>query len=197
MDKFIKETFLISALAIISYLFFILFGALWSVVTDFVINFWNEFGTWLMISVFIIFWLIFMYNTIYPEQKKLDKKILKEKKKNFKETGLKVTDKERFERVKKQNKIAQDTGPTYFDVAISEHFQILKRGEKLSEWLKEQEKNRKERERKLEDIEREKWLKGPRIFKVNQKFQENINSTKNACPNCGRLDGKHDPKCYI
>ena len=102
MDKFVKETFLISALGISSYIFFILFGALWSVVTDFLKNFWNLYGAWLMISAFIVFWLIFMYNTIYPEQKKLDKKILKEKKKNFKETGLKETDKERFERVKKR-----------------------------------------------------------------------------------------------
>jgi len=26
---------------------------------------------------------------------------------------------------------------------------------------------------------------------------EDINSTKNNCPNCGRSDGRHDPKCYV
>jgi amino acid permease len=35
--------------------------------------------------------------------------------------------------------------------------------------------------------------KNPNVYQET----EDINSTKNDCPNCGRSDGRHDPKCYI
>ena len=74
-------------------------------------------------------------------------------------------------------------------------------------------KNEKEREHKKGEYEieqkrkREEYEKEQRrltnhqrsTFKNPNVYQEveEINSTKNDCPNCGRSDGRHAPKCYV
>ena len=88
--------------------------------------------------------------------------------------------------------------------------------------FQEYRENKKERKRKEIEIERERKRKEIEIerkakrkdyekeqrrltkhqrstFKNPDVYQEteDINSTKNDCPNCGRSDGRHDPKCYI
>ena len=88
--------------------------------------------------------------------------------------------------------------------------------------FQEYRENKKERKRKEIEIERERKRKEIEIerkakrkeyekeqrrltkrqrstYKNPNVYQEteDINSTKNDCPNCGRSDGRHDPKCYI
>ena len=67
---------------------------------------------------------------------------------------------------------------------------------------RKREKNQIERERKRKEYEKEqrRLTKHQRsTFKNPDVYQEteDINSTKNDCPNCGRSDGRHDPKCYV
>ena len=83
-------------------------------------------------------------------------------------------------------------------------------------WETKKERKRKEieieRERKRKEIEIErkrmrkeyekeqaKLIKRQKsTYKNPDVYQdvEEINSTKNDCPNCGRSNGRHDPKCY-
>ena len=81
-----------------------------------------------------------------------------------------------------------------------------KKSRKRKEIEIERERKRKEIEielkRKRKEYEKEQTrltkrqrstYKNPNVYQET----EDINSTKNDCPNCGRSDGRHDPKCYI
>ena len=58
---------------------------------------------------------------------------------------------------------------------------------------------RKEYKKEQERIREQKAFLNRTTYKNPEVYQtvEEINSTKNDCPNCGRSDGRHDPKCYI
>ena len=72
-------------------------------------------------------------------------------------------------------------------------------------WETKKERKRKEieierkRMRKEYEKEQAKLIKRQKsTYKNPDVYQdvEEINSTKNDCPNCGRSNGRHDPKCY-
>ena len=64
---------------------------------------------------------------------------------------------------------------------------------------KEIEIERKAKRKEYEKEQRRLTKHQRSTFKNPDVYQEteDINSTKNDCPNCGRSDGRHDPKCYI
>ena len=87
-----------------------------------------------------------------------------------------------------------------------QEYRKIKQARKREKNQKERERKRKEyeieRERKRKEYEKEQrrltkhqrsTYKNPNVYQET----EDINSTKNDCPNCGRSDGRHDPKCYI
>tara|TARA_B100000003_G_scaffold188699_1_gene185262 strand:+ start:75 stop:509 length:435 start_codon:yes stop_codon:yes gene_type:complete len=84
-----------------------------------------------------------------------------------------------------------------------------KKERKRKENEKERELKRKEAEQRRLDTLKESNRRISEIQDLGHKIRiiydnsnayqdvEDINSTKNDCPNCGRSDGRHDPKCYI
>jgi len=71
----------------------------------------------------------------------------------------------------------------------------IEREAKKKEFEIEQKRMRKEYEEEQAILaERQKsTYKNPNVYQKT----EDLNSTKNDCPNCGRSDGRHDPKCYV
>ena len=99
---------------------------------------------------------------------------------------------------------------TYVAIFLAEggyqEYRETRQARKIKKNEKERELKRREYEieqvRKRKEYEKEQRrltkhqrsiLKNPNVYQET----EDINSTKNDCPNCGRSDGRHDPKCYI
>ena len=87
-----------------------------------------------------------------------------------------------------------------------QEYQKNKQARKIKKNEKERERKRREyeieQERKRKEYEKEqrRLTKHQRsTFKNPDVYQEteDLNSTKNDCPNCGRSDGRHAPKCYV
>ena len=88
----------------------------------------------------------------------------------------------------------------YISIAI-----FLEEGGLHRYWETKKERKRKvieikrKRMRKEYEKEQAKLIKRQKsTYKNPDVYQdvEEINSTKNDCPNCGRSNGRHDPKCY-
>ena len=71
----------------------------------------------------------------------------------------------------------------------------IERERKRKEYEIERERRRKEYEKEQRRLTKHQRsaFKNPDVYKET----EELNSTKNDCPNCGRSDGRHDPKCYV
>ena len=88
----------------------------------------------------------------------------------------------------------------YQDYQKNKQARKIKKNEKERDRKRREYEIEQERKRKEYEKEQRRLTKHQRsIFKNPNVYQEveEINSTKNDCPNCGRSDGRHDPKCYV
>ena len=178
MDKFFKETLMIMVLSIAGLIILSFIGLLW-----------DEFGFWLIVFPLIGFAIFFLFENRTPKDiRKSNREINLQKTKNFKETGYYETNQERRKRERleelqrQRDKNLSETGYSETDSERS---------------AREQREYKEEQERILyEKREKERLEKLRNSQEYHQSIRE-LNSTKNDCPNCGRSDGRHDPKCYV
>jgi len=185
MDKFFKETLMIMVLSIAGLIIFSSIGLLW-----------DDFGFWLIVFLFIGFVIYSLFENRTPKDiRKSNKEINLQKTKNFKETGYYETNQERRDREKREYEEEQERilyegrNVNYIETGYYETNQERRDREKR-EYEEEQERILYEKREK----ERLEKLKNSHEYQISIR---ELNSTKNDCPNCGRSDGRHDPKCYV